>query len=160
MALFFYILLFPWFFHTSNGSPNGSFFGIGNLSSLLDPFGSVLGEINSGDGLIDGRLSVIEGQLGIEHTFDYIVVGGGTAGNAIGTRLAQAGHSVAIVEAGQYYQIGKPIFSTTPGGALLGIGTSLQDSDPYVDWEFVTQPQPGVNDRQTHYPRGKCLGGS
>jgi choline dehydrogenase len=157
MALFFYILLFPWFLYTSNGIQN-TFFD--HLSSLLDPFGTVLAEIFSGDGVIDGNLGLVEGVLGVEDTFDYIVVGGGTAGNAIGTRLAQGGHSVAILEAGQYYQIGKPVFSTAPGGALLGTGTSLLDSDPLVDWEFVTQPQPGVNDRQTHYPRGKCLGGS
>jgi choline dehydrogenase len=152
MALFGLLLLFPCIVFGQ------SYFD--HLGSLLNPFGSLLAEILSGDGLIDGALGAVEGVLGVEATFDYVVVGGGTAGNAIGTRLAQGGHSVAILEAGLYYQIGKPVLSTAPLGDILGVGTTLLDSDPLVDWEFVTEPQAGVNNRQVHYARGKCLGGS
>lgn len=52
------------------------------------------------------------------------------------------------------------MLSTAPLGDILGVGTTLLDSDPLVDWEFVTEPQAGVNNRQVHYARGKCLGGS
>ncbi|KAG8664539.1 uncharacterized protein FPOAC1_013320 [Fusarium poae] len=64
---------------------------------------------------------------------------GGTAGNAVGTRLAQAGYKVAIIEAGGFYEI---------------------NSIPTVDWVFETEPQAGANNRKFHYARGKCLGGS
>jgi choline dehydrogenase len=80
------------------------------------------------------------------------VVGGGTAGNAIGVRLAEAGFSVAIIEAGIFYEIGKPVF--------FGIGSSFIDAVPTVDWQFQTEPQAGANNRRLHYARGKCLGGS
>jgi len=159
MAIILYILLLPYFLCVSYGqSSNTSYFDL--LASLLDPFGTVISEILSENGLNNGALGTLEGLLGVEATFDYVVVGGGTAGNAIATRLAQGGHSVAIIEAGAYYEIGKPVFSTAPLGCAEGVGTSILDSDPLVDWEFLTEPQAGANNRQFHYTRGKCLGGS
>lgn len=92
--------------------------------------------------------------------YDYVVVGGGTAGNAIGVRLAEAGFSVAIVEAGIFYEIGKPVLGSTPAGAFFGIGSSFIDTVPTVDWGFQTEPQTYANNRRIHYARGKCLGGS
>ena len=92
--------------------------------------------------------------------YDYVVVGGGTAGNAIGVCLAEAGHSVAIIEAGLFYELGKPVLGSTPGGAFFGVGGNMLDSIPTVDWEFQTEPQVGANNRRVHYARGKCLGGS
>ena len=89
-----------------------------------------------------------------------MVIGGGTAGNAIGVRLAEAGFSVAIIEAGLYYELGKPVLGSTPAGAFFGCGSDIVDSIPTVDWDFVTEPQVGANDRAVHYERGKCLGGS
>jgi len=91
---------------------------------------------------------------------DYVVVGGGTAGNAIGVRLAEAGYSVAIIEAGLYYQIGKPVLGSTPAGSIIGIGANPLDSDPIVDWVLMTEPQAGADNRRVHYAQGKCLGGS
>lgn len=87
-------------------------------------------------------------------------MGGGTAGNAIGVRLAEAGFSVAIIEAGLFYELGKPILGSTPAGAFFGVGGKLIDSVPTVDWSFVTEPQTGANNRKIHYAQGKCLGGS
>ena len=57
-------------------------------------------------------------------------------------------------------QISDPILSSTPGGDAFWAGSSPADSSPLVDWNFVTQPQAGANDRSIHYARGKCLGGS
>lgn len=94
------------------------------------------------------------------YSYDYVVVGGGTGGNAIGVRLAEAGFSVAIIEAGLFYELGKPILGSTPAGAFFGVGGELIDQVPTVDWGFVTEPQVGANDRKIHYARGKCLGGS
>ncbi|KAH9904267.1 hypothetical protein F4778DRAFT_780237 [Xylariomycetidae sp. FL2044] len=132
----------------------------GIAESVLNPITSVIETVLNGDGLIQGVLGTLGGVLGVEETYDYVVVGGGTAGNAIGYRLAEAGYSVAIIEAGLFYEIGKPVLGTTPVGDIIGIGASSLDSLPTVDWQFVTEPQAGANDREVHYARGKCLGGS
>ncbi|GFF24954.1 predicted protein [Aspergillus udagawae] len=57
------------------------------------------------------------GQPGVNATFDYIVVGGGTAGNAIAARLAldPANYSVAVVEAGSFYEILNSNRTQVPG---------------------------------------------
>lgn len=128
--------------------------------SITNPILSAVQAVLNGDGIVQGVLGAVEGALGVEATYDYVVVGGGTAGNAIGYRLAEAGFSVAIVEAGLYYEIAKPVLGSTPGGDIIGIGASMLDSVPTVDWEFQTEPQVGANNREVHYARGKCLGGS
>lgn len=112
------------------------------------------------DGLVQGTLGALAGAIGIEQTYDYVVVGGGTAGSAIATRLAQAGHSVALIEAGGFYELGEPVLASTPGGDLVFVGADITDLDPLVDWKFVTEKQAGANGRAVHYARGKCLGGS
>lgn len=85
-------------------------------------------------------------------TFDYVIVGAGTAGIPVGTRLAAAGYSVAIVEAGGFYEDTEPILSTTPAFVF-------QPNDAN-DWAFQTEPQAGLNGRRLPYPRGKCVGGT
>ena len=91
-------------------------------------------------------------------SYDYVVVGGGTAGVTIGARLAQQGFQVAVVEAGGYYEVMRPI-SAVPGAASLGAGADVQAASS-IDWKFVARRIPGANDRDVHYPRGKCVGGS
>ncbi|KAL4760995.1 uncharacterized protein BDW70DRAFT_168304 [Aspergillus foveolatus] len=90
-------------------------------------------------------------------TYDYIVVGGGTSGIPLAVRLAQS-HSVAIIEAGTYYEISYP-FAKTPGADILPVGSD-PDTSCKADWGFVTTPQKGANGRRVHFARGKCLGGS
>jgi len=130
------------------------------LDPLANPFLDTLKSVISGKGLVQGVLGSIQGAVGVEKTYDYVVVGGGTAGNAIGVRLAEAGYSVAIIEAGLYYQIGKPVLGSTPAGSIIGIGANPLDSDPIVDWVLMTEPQAGADNRRVHYAQGKCLGGS
>ncbi|GME26134.1 BetA, Choline dehydrogenase and related flavoprotein [Neofusicoccum parvum] len=130
------------------------------LDPITNPYLSTLASLLSGKGLVQGTLGALAGAAGLEATYDYVVVGGGTAGNAIGTRLAAAGHSVAIVEAGGHYQLGKPVLGSTPAGGIVGIGANPVDSNPLVDWVFTTEPQKGAAGREVHYARGKCLGGS
>ncbi|KAI1810351.1 hypothetical protein GGS20DRAFT_567950 [Poronia punctata] len=98
--------------------------------------------------------------FGIPRTFDYVVVGAGTAGTALAVRLAETGASVALVEAGQYYDFTNPILSSTPGLDVLPIGSDPLNSNPLVDWVFVAKDQPGANYRDIHFARGKCVGGS
>ncbi|KAL4917368.1 hypothetical protein BDW62DRAFT_218176 [Aspergillus aurantiobrunneus] len=91
-------------------------------------------------------------------TFDYIVVGGGTSGLPLAVRLAQS-HSVALVEAGSYYESSYAI-AKTPGADVLPIGSDPDTKKAGADWGFVTTPQQGANGRRVHFARGKCLGGS
>ncbi|KAF2649264.1 GMC oxidoreductase [Lophiostoma macrostomum CBS 122681] len=93
--------------------------------------------------------------------FDYVIVGGGTAGLTIANRLSEDPDvQVAVIEAGTFYQISNAVFSSTPAGCVLYAGASPSDTNPLVDWNFVTTPQAGANGRQLHYARGKALGGS
>ncbi|KAJ5730272.1 Glucose-methanol-choline oxidoreductase [Penicillium malachiteum] len=89
--------------------------------------------------------------------FDYVVIGGGTAGIVIASRLAEQSYKVALVEAGGYYEFES--FAEVPAADVLPVG-----SDPgttaSVDWGFVARGQGGVNGRAIHFARGKCLGGS
>ena len=84
-------------------------------------------------------------------SFDYIVVGGGTAGCLLANRLSgDPQKRVLLIEAGQkddYHWIHIPV------GYLYCIG------NPRTDWLYNTEPDAGLNGRQLRYPRGKTLGG-
>jgi choline dehydrogenase len=85
------------------------------------------------------------------HSFDHIVVGGGSAGCLMANRLsADPARRVLLVEAGgrdDYLWIHIPV------GYLYCIG------NPRTDWLYHTEPEPGLNGRSLRYPRGKVLGG-
>lgn len=72
---------------------------------------------------LNGLLASVEGVLGIDQTFDYIVVGGGYRGldncEAFGRGPLV---TVAVVEARTIYQIADPLLSEIPGGALTSLG--------------------------------------
>ncbi|BEP58060.1 GMC family oxidoreductase N-terminal domain-containing protein [Variovorax sp. V118] len=84
-------------------------------------------------------------------TFDYIIIGAGTAGSLIANRLsADKTKRVLLIEAGRkddYHWIHIPV------GYLYCIG------NPRTDWLYNTEPDAGLNGRTLRYPRGKTLGG-
>ncbi|CAE6451424.1 unnamed protein product [Rhizoctonia solani] len=85
--------------------------------------------------------------------FDYIVVGGGTAGLALAARLSDNPKvSVGVIEAGPYYE-NDPLINTP------AFASQLQGNAKY-DWMFKSTPQSHVNNRVLPLPRGKALGGS
>ncbi|MBI4291564.1 MAG: GMC family oxidoreductase N-terminal domain-containing protein [Betaproteobacteria bacterium] len=84
--------------------------------------------------------------------YDYVIVGGGTAGCVLANRLStDPRNSVLLLEAG-----GKDdwIWIHIPVGLLRCIG------NPRTDWCYKTEPDPGMNGRSILYPRGRVLGGS
>lgn len=94
-------------------------------------------------------------------TYDYVVVGAGTAGLTLATRLAQDGrYSVAVLEAGSWYALDNGNRSVIPGYDFYSANfTGLTGVNPLIDWEFMTTPQAELAGKRTHYPRGKCLAG-
>lgn len=76
-------------------------------------------------------------------TYDYVVVGGGTAGLTIAARLAEAGvGTVAVIEAGGFYEQDNSNLSTVPGTAAYFVGTDPLAKNPLIDWYYYTQPEP------------------
>ena len=84
-------------------------------------------------------------------TFDFVVVGGGSGGCTVASRLSEDGRSsVALLEAGG---TGDNWVVTTPGALVLMVSRKVNN------WAFQTVPQPGLGGRRGYQPRGKCLGG-
>jgi choline dehydrogenase len=85
-------------------------------------------------------------------SFDYIIVGGGSAGCVLANRLsADAGITVALIEAGAEDDY---LWIRIPVGYLYCIG------NPRTDWCYSTEAEAGLGGRALGYPRGKVLGGS
>ena len=85
-------------------------------------------------------------------TFDYIVVGAGSAGCVLANRLTASGrHRVLLLEAGGH---DRHIWIHIP----LGYGKLF--SDRKVNWLYTSEPEAELNNRQIIQPRGKVLGGS
>ena len=86
------------------------------------------------------------------NTFDYVVIGGGSAGSVMAGRLSEdANTTVALLEAGGK---GDSWLVNIPAAAVAMLPTSINN------YAFETVPQPGLNGRRGYQPRGKCLGGS
>ncbi|GAB1317987.1 Glucose-methanol-choline oxidoreductase N-terminal domain-containing protein [Madurella fahalii] len=98
---------------------------------------------------------------GLNATFDYLVVGGGTTGLAMASRLAEHA-SVAVVEAGGFFEVDNgnksvvPFYAFTQG--FLSVSAEYS-RNPLMDWDLLTVPQSGGNGRIIHYAQGRTLGG-
>lgn len=84
-------------------------------------------------------------------SFDYVVVGAGSAGCVLANRLSDGGrHTVCLLEAGpadKYMWIHVPI----------GYGKTM--FHPVYNWGFHTDPDPNMHNRRLYWPRGRTLGG-
>jgi len=85
-------------------------------------------------------------------TYDFIIVGSGSAGSVVAERLSASGrYSVLVLEAGG---TDRRFYVQMP----LGYGKTF--FDPAVNWNYRTEPDPGLAGNADHWPRGKLLGGS
>lgn len=84
-------------------------------------------------------------------SFDYVIVGGGTAAGILAYRLGEAGHSVCVLEAGPPDR--NPYIH-------IPAGFSKTLFHPRLTWQFKTDPDPATGNRSAPYTQGKTLGGS
>jgi choline dehydrogenase len=82
---------------------------------------------------------------------DYVVIGAGSAGCVLASRLSEDGARVVLLEAGP--RDWHPMIHV-PAGVLKLL------YNPLVNWNYATDPEPGAAGRQIHWPRGRVLGGS
>ncbi len=86
-------------------------------------------------------------------TYDYIVVGAGSAGAVVASRLTESGaHRVLLLEAGT--QGSNFFWSRVP------VGVAKMIDDPAVNWCYDSEPDEGSGGRRIAVPRGRMLGGS
>lgn len=87
-----------------------------------------------------------------ERTFDYVIIGGGTAGTVLANRLSEnSSVSVALIEAGGS-ALDNPLARTIYGNCPA--------CDTPLDWNYTTIPQQQLNGSVKPYHAGRCLGGT
>ncbi len=87
----------------------------------------------------------------MDTSFDYIIVGSGSAGSVLTYRLTEAGHSVLLLE-----------YGGTDRGPLIQMPSALSIpmNMAQYNWGFETEPEPHLGGRRLATPRGKVVGGS
>src|SRR5918992_1104863 len=86
--------------------------------------------------------------------YDFVIVGGGSAGSALGNRLsADPSTRVLVLEAGRRDYIWD-VFIHMPGALTFPIGSR------FYDWKYESEPEPHMAGRRIYHARGKVLGGS
>jgi len=84
-------------------------------------------------------------------TFDYIVVGAGSAGSVLANRLsANPKYKVLLLEAGR----------ESHRWARIPVGFARLMNNPAANWLYTSEPEEGTGQRRIPVPRGKLLGGS
>jgi choline dehydrogenase len=86
-----------------------------------------------------------------EESFDYVVVGAGSAGCVVAARLSGAGYSVLLLEAGG---------PDSNPWIHIPLGYARLYANPSINWCYTSEPEPELNGRRLFQPRGKVLGGT
>ncbi len=86
-------------------------------------------------------------------TYDYVVIGSGSAGAVVASRLSESGrYTVLCLEAGEKNE--NYLWSRPPAG------TALMIDNPAVNWRYYSEPNESHGNRPIYVPRGKMLGGT
>src|SRR5258708_6414827 len=86
--------------------------------------------------------------------YDFIIIGGGSAGSALANRLsADPANRVLVLEAGRP-DYKWDVFIHMPAALTFPIGSK------YYDWKYESEPEPFMNGRRVYHATGKVLGGS
>src|SRR5215216_4808804 len=86
--------------------------------------------------------------------YDFVIVGGGSAGSALGNRLsADPANRVLVLEAGRNDSLWD-VFIHMPAALAFPIGSR------FYDWKYESEPEPHMGGRRVYHARGKVLGGS
>ena len=84
--------------------------------------------------------------------YDYVIVGGGSAGSALANRLsADPSARVLVLEAGRP-DYRWDVFIHMPAALTFPIGSR------FYDWKYESEPEPCLNGRRVYHARGKVLG--
>ena len=87
-------------------------------------------------------------------SYDYVIVGGGSAGCVLANRLSEdASSQVLVLEAGRTDYLWD-VYIHMPAALSFPIGNRL------YDWKYESEPEPHMHDRRIYHARGKVLGGS
>lgn len=95
-----------------------------------------------------------DSRSGLRDHYDFIIVGGGSAGCALANRLsADPANKVLVLEAGRT-DFKWDVFIHMPAALAYPIGSR------FYDWKYESEPEPFMNGRKVYHARGKVLGGS
>lgn len=99
---------------------------------------SIFNEEFSAQGLLGSHFGV----PGLPGSFDYVIAGGGTAGLALARRLAaNSSFTVAVIEAGDFYEFSNGNLSEVPAYAASFVGSNPVRKNPLLDWYQYTERQ-------------------
>jgi len=86
--------------------------------------------------------------------YDFIIIGGGSAGSVLANRLsADQANRVLVLEAGRS-DYPWDVYIHMPAGLMFPIGNR------FYDWKYESEPEPAMGGRRVYHARGKVLGGS